>query len=53
MGTTAFYKELPHATEMSPSGPIAGSPLFQMVCSLEGYVSCRQSLSLHAVPSID
>ena len=30
MGTTVFYKELPWATEMSPSRPTAGSPLFQM-----------------------
>ena len=40
MGTTVFYKELPWATEMSPSWPTAGSPLFQMAGPLEGCVSC-------------
>jgi hypothetical protein len=36
MGTTVFYKELPQDTEMSPSNPTAGSPLFQVVGPLEG-----------------
>jgi hypothetical protein len=40
MGTTVFYKELPSATEMSPSRPTASSPLFQMAGPLEGCVSC-------------
>jgi hypothetical protein len=31
MRTTVFYKELPRATEMSPSWPTAGSPLFLIV----------------------
>lgn len=39
MGTTVFYKELPRATEMSPSGPTAGIPLFQMVSTPWGDLS--------------
>ena len=35
-----FYIELQQATEMSPSWPTAGSPLFQMAGPLEGCVSC-------------
>ena len=36
MGTTAFYKEVPQATEMSPPQPSVGRPLFQMVGSPGG-----------------
>lgn len=40
MGATFFYKELLWASEMSPSRPTAGSPLFLMVGPLEGCVCC-------------
>ena len=39
-GNNCYYKELPLTTEISSSRPTAGSPLFQMVDSLEGCVSC-------------
>ena len=46
MGTTAFYKELLWATEMSPSWPTAGSLLQNIVCSLEGCISCSSECQM-------
>jgi hypothetical protein len=42
-----FYKELLWATEMSPSRPTAGSPLFQMAGPLEDVSPASQGPRHH------